>query len=89
MIGNPDYSKQFDFAPTQAFGRKGDRQYQDFMTGDWVWDEAVIFFLVVHFLSYTNSYLGCDCKGPRNAWSDARSDHSWKRQNYCFRCDRS
>ena len=41
MIDNPDYGSNFDSAPTQAFDSKGHRQYQDFMTGDWVWDEAV------------------------------------------------
>ena len=64
MIDNPNYGDQFDSAPTQTFNSKGHRQYQDFMTGDWVWEEAVCFYYyVVHFLSY-NSYLGSDCEGP-------------------------
>ena len=41
MIDNPDYGNQFDSAPTRTFDSKGHRQYQDFMTGDWVWEEAV------------------------------------------------
>ena len=64
MIDNPNYGDQFDSAPTQTFNSKGHRQYQDFMTGDWVWEEAVCFYYyVVHYLSY-NSYLGSDCEGP-------------------------
>jgi hypothetical protein len=63
MIDNPDYANQFDSAPTRSFDSEGNRQYQDFMTGDWAWEEAVCFKYVVHFLSY-NSYLGSDCKGP-------------------------
>ena len=41
MINNPDY--QFDSAPTRMFDSKGDRQYQNFMSGDWSWEEAVSF----------------------------------------------
>ena len=37
MIDNPDYGNQFDSAPTRTFDSEGHRQYQDFMTGDWVW----------------------------------------------------
>ena len=61
MIDNPDYGNQFDSAPTRTFDSEGHRQYQDFMTGDWVWEEAVCFHYFVHFPSY-NSYLGFDCE---------------------------
>jgi hypothetical protein len=63
MIDNPDYGDQFDSAPTFTFDSEGHRQYQDFMTGDWAWEEAVCFYYVVHFLSY-NNYLGSDCGRP-------------------------
>jgi hypothetical protein len=43
IIGNPDYGNNFDSAPTQTFDSKGTRQYQDFMTGDWSWEESVRF----------------------------------------------
>ena len=78
MIDSPDYGNQFDSAPTQTFDSKGHRQYQDFMTGDWAWEEAVCptVLRVIHFLSY--SYLGSDRERPRNAWGYARSDHSWQ-----------
>ena len=61
MIDNPDYSNHFDSAPTRTFDSKGHRQYQDFMTGDWVWEEAVC-FNIIHFLSSYNIYLGSDCE---------------------------
>ena len=54
MIDNPDYDNQFDSAPTRAFDSKGNRQYQNFMSGDWGWEEAVRFYYVVHFLSYNS-----------------------------------
>lgn len=63
MIDNPDYDNQFDSAPTRAFDSKGNRQYQNFMTGDWGWEEAVCFHYLVHFPSYI-SYLGLDFERP-------------------------
>ena len=50
MIDNPDYSNQFDSAPTRIFDSKGHRQYQDFMSGDWVWEEAVSLNNIIHSL---------------------------------------
>jgi hypothetical protein len=47
MIDNPDYNRQADVAPLQIFNSDGSRVYQNFMSGDWAWEEAVssIFFL--------------------------------------------
>jgi hypothetical protein len=63
VIDNPDYGTQFDSAPTRTFDSKGHRQYQDFMTGDWVWEEAVCSHCARHCLSY-NIYSGSDCERP-------------------------
>lgn len=41
MVANPDYKDAFDVAPVQMFTRDGDRRYEDFMSGDWAWNEAV------------------------------------------------
>jgi Plavaka transposase len=43
MIGNPDYKDSFDTAPIQVFDGNGDRKYENFMSGDWAWEEAVGF----------------------------------------------
>jgi hypothetical protein len=43
MIGNPDYIGGFDMAPIQVFDGNGDRKYENFMSGDWAWEEAVSF----------------------------------------------
>ena len=85
IIGSPDYGNQFDSAPTWVFYSKGHRQYQNFMSGDWCWEELVCFHYIVlsHWLSY-NIYLGSDCEGPWNTWCNACSDYSWQRQNDCF-----
>jgi len=40
MIGNPDYEKSVNTAPFQGFDSNGYREYQNFMSGDWAWEEA-------------------------------------------------
>ena len=49
MIDNPDYNRQADVAPVRIFNGDGSRVYQNFMSGDWAWEEAVssIFFFVL------------------------------------------
>jgi Plavaka transposase len=42
MVDNPNYKDGFDTTPIRVFD--GDhRQYENFMSGDWAWDEAVRF----------------------------------------------
>jgi hypothetical protein len=41
MIANPDYKNHFDTAPVRIYDRNGVRQYRNFMSGDWAWEEAV------------------------------------------------
>ena len=43
MVDNPDYKGGFDTTPIRAFDNKDHRQYQNFMSGNWAWDEAVCF----------------------------------------------
>jgi hypothetical protein len=47
MIGNPDYKEGFDVAPIYVSTSDGQRKYQNFMSGDWAWKEAVS-----HILNY-------------------------------------
>jgi len=41
MLANPDYKAQIDYAPVQEFNDGGSRRYQNFMSGDWAWEQAV------------------------------------------------
>jgi hypothetical protein len=43
MVDNPDYKDGFDMTPIRLFDIKDHRQYENFMSGDWAWDEAVRF----------------------------------------------
>ena len=54
MIDDPDYNHHADVAPVRIFNKKGIRVYQNLMSGDWAWEEAVrsVFFFCPH-ISYT------------------------------------
>ena len=41
MLKNPDFASKIDYAPYHEYDFNGDRQFQDFMSGDWVWKQAV------------------------------------------------
>ncbi|KAG1896333.1 uncharacterized protein F5891DRAFT_1130305 [Suillus fuscotomentosus] len=43
MLANPDYAKEFDYRPYCEFSTDdNERQWKDFMSGDWAWDQADI-----------------------------------------------
>ena len=52
MINNPDYNHHVDVAPVWVFNSNGIQVYQNFMSGDWAWEEVVssIFFFVLILL---------------------------------------
>lgn len=41
QIGNPDFKHDMDYIPKRVYNERGKRQYKDFMTGEWVWAQAV------------------------------------------------
>ncbi|KAG1871682.1 hypothetical protein F4604DRAFT_1926063 [Suillus subluteus] len=42
MLGNPDYTQEFDYCPYCEFSTDGDvHQWKDFMSGNWAWDQAI------------------------------------------------
>ena len=41
MIDSPDYNHHIDVALLWIFNSNGTRVYQNFMSGDWAWEEAV------------------------------------------------
>ncbi|KAF9007427.1 hypothetical protein BDQ17DRAFT_1388955 [Cyathus striatus] len=40
QFGNSGLAKEIDFAPKQIKGKDGQRQYCDFMSGNWAWNQA-------------------------------------------------
>lgn len=41
MIGNPDFAQEMDYAPKRVYEEGRMREYQDFMSGNWAWGQAV------------------------------------------------
>jgi Plavaka transposase len=41
QIGNPDFAHEQDYSPKQLMGQNKLRQYTDFMSAQWAWDQAV------------------------------------------------
>jgi hypothetical protein len=41
MLANPDFKGKIDYAPLREFDVDGNRRYQNFFSGDWVWGQAV------------------------------------------------
>jgi len=52
MMGNPDFDGSLDYVPYREYN-KGDRQFQDFMSGDWAWRQAVRYPFATDFYMLT------------------------------------
>lgn len=51
MLENPDFQDFFDYAPYRQYDTHGQRRYENFMSGDWAWKQAVstcLFLLYFH-----------------------------------------
>ena len=54
LLANPDFAGDMDFSPQRDYDVNGQRQYHNFMTGDWSWEQAVS---VSHFAILTNAHF--------------------------------
>lgn len=41
MLANPTFAEDFDYTPMQIFDINGSRRYENFMSGNWAWKQAV------------------------------------------------
>ena len=41
QLANRDFAKEMDLAPKKVYGSTGKRRYQDLMSGQWAWRQAV------------------------------------------------
>lgn len=48
ILSNPDFEDEIDYAPVQDYDSNGVHRYQDFMSGNWAWKQAVSILLVFH-----------------------------------------
>jgi len=49
MLENPEFAEHFDYAPHRQYDPKGSCCYENFMSGDWAWKQAVIIYFNVPF----------------------------------------
>ncbi|OBZ69584.1 hypothetical protein A0H81_10301 [Grifola frondosa] len=41
QLANPDFAGEMDFSAKRVFSNENKREYQDFMSGNWAWDQSV------------------------------------------------
>jgi Plavaka transposase len=41
QLSNKDFASEMDYSPKQVFSEGGRRQYSNFMSGNWAWQQAV------------------------------------------------
>ena len=46
ILSNPDFDGEFDYAPVQEYDVKGNHWFENFMSGNWAWKQAVSHNLV-------------------------------------------
>ena len=56
QIANKDYACEIDYAPKRMFSRRSKRQYSDFMSGNWAWEQAVRHLYYVSCQSDSTTY---------------------------------
>jgi hypothetical protein len=54
IISNPDFKDEFDYAPLQEYTTDGVHRFQDVMSGDWCWKQAVSY---LHNLMFPSDFL--------------------------------
>lgn len=41
LLSNPDFKDEFDYAPFHEYDANGKHRFQNFMSGNWSWKQAV------------------------------------------------
>ncbi len=47
LLSNPDFKSDFDYVPFQEHTSDGAHRFQDFMSGNWAWNQAVSRFIIL------------------------------------------
>ena len=80
QLANQDFAGEMDYAPKRMFSGARKRLYSDFMSGNWVWEQAVSHALrcVCEFLIMFGN-IGHYRDGPGDSWFNVCTYHSRKR----------
>jgi hypothetical protein len=83
LLSNPDFDKEFDYAPLQEYDMEGNHRFQDFMSGDWAWKQAVFgVFLYFHSCIHCFPQLGYYIRRSGDTWIHVCPDNSRQRQDH-------
>lgn len=79
LLSNPDFKSGFDYAPFQEHTGDGLHRFQDFMSANWAWNQAVSlcsnhFDLLLMLIMLLPGYY---CRGPWYPWLSVLPHHSW------------
>jgi len=81
MLANPDFKDQMDYAPYHEFKTNGEWRYQDMMSGEWAWRQAVCHLCLNLTILHLIICQGYYCWRPSHSQSDVCSNYPWKWQN--------
>ena len=79
IVSNPDFNGKFAYAPYKEFEDEN-RRWQDLMSGEWAWKQAVsLFSLQIPLVLCANSvYLGYYQQGPQHTWINDDPINPWQ-----------
>jgi len=81
MLANPNFADDMDYRPFREYDTKtSTRHWQDFMSGDWAWRQAVS-IATSYYCSCLNQLVGYDCSRPGLPRIYICPDYSGIRQN--------
>jgi hypothetical protein len=62
ILANPDYANEFDYRPFREFSvDKNERRFQDFMSANWAWHQAVRPYIKLTSSSFESFLSGYHC----------------------------
>lgn len=79
MIANTTFKDAFDYVPYQEFDDDGYRRYQNFMSGDWAFHQAVWFFLYLHHFADPVASIEHHRERCEHAWCHVCTNYSRER----------
>jgi hypothetical protein len=86
QLANRNFEKEMDFAPKIVIDKeKRTRRYQDFMSGEWAWEQAVCIGMNLTGVELIHR-VGYSFARSRNAWFDHLPHYPRERQDDCIRC---
>ena len=79
LLGNADFMNEVDLAPLRSYDAAGCRQYHNFMSGDWAWEQAVRISRPLFLVLLLTTRSGHSCSRHRQPWRPFCPHYTWQR----------